>query len=285
MEKNMVDKTCLITGGTSGVGYATALGLARMGAIVVIVSRNEVSGNNTIKDLKSKSGNSQIDFISADLSESESIHELVGKFKSKYQSLHILSNNAAVLPTKRIVNSRGYEITFATNYLSHFLLSHLLLDTLERSSPSRIITVSGNIGLIKHGKIYFNDIHLEQTFNPLKAALQATFAKVLFSLELAKKLNNSGVTSNTFHPGVVRSQLGRRLPFPINYVMNFGMKLIPSQCKSALYLASNDSINNMNGVFFENGKAREFISKNYTKESSQRLWDLSLNLCGLSKNN
>jgi hypothetical protein len=138
------------------------------------------------------------------------------------------------------------------------------------------------MGLVKHGKIYFNDIHLKQSFNPIKALLQATLAKVTFSIELAKRLDNSGVTSNTFHPGIVRSKLGRNLPFPINLLLNFGMNFIQETCRSAVFLASDEKAAKMNGIFYENGKAREFKSKYYTRESAQKLWELSTTLCNLN---
>lgn len=280
----MIKKICLITGGTSGVGYATALGLARLGATVLIISRTEKNGSDTVQQLITQSNNKKIDFLIADLSEPDSIRDMVRTFKSRYNSLHVLSNNAACLTTKRVTNSRGYELVFASNYLSHFLLTHLLIDVLKKSAPSRILTVSGNVGLVKYGKIYFDDIHLEHSFNPLKATLQATFAKVLFSLELAKRIDGSGVTSNTFHPGFVRSRLGRNLPFPINLFVSMGMKVLPSKCASSVFLASDDSVEKLNGIFYENGTYHTFKSEHFTKDSVSRLWMLSTTLCDITDN-
>ena len=283
MNSSMKNRICLITGGTSGVGRATASGLARLGATVILVSRNESKGASVVREIINQSGNTRVEMLIADLSEPGSVAELARNFQSRYGSLHVLSNNAAVLPMKRKTNSLGHEIIFATNYLGHFLLNNLLLDMLKKSAPSRILTVAGNIGILRLGKIHFDDVQLEHSFSPLKATVQAAYAKVLFSLDLARKLEGSGVTSNAFHPGLVRSRLGRDLPVFMKPFFNAANAFMPRECKTSVFLASDDTIEKMTGVFYENGKAHIFTSRNCTDENIGKLWDMSEKLCFLSK--
>lgn len=283
MNYQLSKRVCLITGGTSGVGRATALGLARLGATVIIVCHTRESGEGTVKEMILETGNSNIDYITADFAEPDSIREAVSAFKEKYNKLHVLSNNAAVLPMKRKTNSLGIELTFAINYLSHFMLTNLLCNLLKNSKPARVLTVAGNIGIIKHGNIHFDDIQLEHSFNPLKATLQATFAKTIFALELAKKLEHTGVTSNAFHPGLVRSRLGRNFPFPLSTIATIGMIFLSRECKSAVSLASHNEYRQTTGLFYERGKFQRFKARNYNRETGEKLWKISEKLCGLSE--
>src|SRR6267143_1117010 len=139
---NMTSKICLVTGGNSGIGKATALGLAKMGATIVIVSRNKEKGETAVTDIIAKSGNKNVELIQADMSSQNSIHKLAEEFKARHEKLHVLINNAGVYLTKRTTTENGLELTFAVNYLGPFLLTSLLLDILEAGAPSRILNVT-----------------------------------------------------------------------------------------------------------------------------------------------
>jgi NAD(P)-dependent dehydrogenase (short-subunit alcohol dehydrogenase family) len=271
----MKGRVCLITGSTSGVGKAITTGLARLGATVVMLCRDRQKGTKIAEEIKNLSGNDRIDVMTADLSIQASIREFADEFRYKYNSLHVLSNNAATFPMHREVTSDGIEKIFATNYLSHFLLTNLLLDLLKKSAPSRVITVSGGPKILRHGKIDFDNIHLEDKFHPFRATLQAAFAKVVFSFELARRLRNSGVTSNTFHPGLVKSELARDFPWLLKPFICIAELLMSRECRTGVYLASSPEVEKVTGKFFVRNNPIEFQYRNYENDLQSRLWQLS----------
>jgi len=160
---NMVGKICVITGGNSGIGKATAVGLAKMGASVVIVSRNREKGESAVTDIIAKSGNKNVELIQADMSSQDSIHKLAEDFKARHEKLHLLINNAGVYLTKRTTTENGFESTFAVNHLGPFLLTSLLLDILKASAPSRIVNVTSEAH--NGAKINFEDLQGEKRFS------------------------------------------------------------------------------------------------------------------------
>lgn len=274
----MRDKICIVTGGSSGVGKATAMGLAKLGATVIIVSRNEVNANKVIQEISSKTGNNKILWMFADLSSQISIRNFVKTFKSKYDQLHILSNNAGMIQLRREVTAEGIEKTFAVDYLSHFLLSNLLIDLLKKGAPSRILTVAGGNRAIENAKIYFDDIQMEKNYNGIKAALQAALARVIFSIELAVRLEGTGITCNSFHPGFVKTGMGNNLPLPLRFMVSLMLPFLSEGCKTAEYLTTSSEVENVTGKIFKNSKPVKFI---YDPETGKKLWKLSEELTGL----
>ena len=201
----MQGKICLVTGASSGIGKATALGLAKMGATVVMVCRDANKGEAALSEIKRNSGSSSVDLLLADLSSQEAIRRLATEYKSKYQQLHVLINNAGVYYTKRHVTVDGLEAMFAVNYLARFLLTNLLLDIIKRSAPARVINVAG--AYHAKGKINFDDLQGEKDFDGQRANHQSKLADVLFTYELARRLEGTGVTVNCLHPGMVATDL------------------------------------------------------------------------------
>jgi len=278
----MKNRICLITGGTSGVGKATAIGLAKLGATVIIISRSEQRGVFTTESIKRKTGNNNIFYRTLDLSNFDMIIKFVDQFKNEFNALHVLSNNAAVLPLKKEFTTNGIEKIFAINYLSHFTLTYLFLDLLKSSSPSRIITVSGSPSLLKFGKIDLDDINLDRHYNPLKATYRAAVAKVAFSYELSKRLRDSGVTSNTFHPGLVKSNLTQNFPWFFRIAVNFAQYFFSEDCKTAVYLASSPEVEGVTGKFFQNKKMVDYNPRHSLDDYASALWEKSKELAGLS---
>jgi len=195
----MKDKVVMITGANSGIGKAASLALAKMGANVVMVTRNKEKGEAARAEIIKKSQNNSVDLLMADLSSLESVRKLAAEFEKKYSKLHVLVNNAGLFNQRRKVTTDGYENTFATNYLAPFLLTNLQLPTLEASAPSRIINVS-SVGHY-NGHVNFDDLNLEKDYGGWKAYGQSKLALVLFTHELAKKLQGTGVTVNACPPG------------------------------------------------------------------------------------
>ena len=277
----MKDRICLVTGGNSGVGKAIALGLAKLGAKVVILCRDKIRGSNAVDDIRSKSGNNNVDFAIADLSMISSIREFVDYFKQSYKGLHVLSNNAAAFPMKREETVDGIEKIFAVTYLGHFLLTNLLLDMLKESAPARIITVNGSPGILKKQRIRFEDIQFENKFSPFKAVLQSAFLKAVFTFEQAERLRGMGVTANTFFPGLIKSNLARNFPLYIKPFIKFAELFFKEQSKTGVYLASSHEVENASGMFFKNRKPVDFYAKNYNSKVGKELWALSERLCGI----
>src|SRR5215203_5258725 len=195
----MGEKVCLITGATSGIGKATAMGLATMGASVVMVGRDRGRGEAVMAEIKEKSSNASVDLMLADLSSQEEIRRLTDEFKEAYPRLDVLIINAGLFRGERITTADGLETTFAVNHLAYFLLTKLLLDVLKASAPSRIVNVSS--GEQRNGTIDFDDLQGEKGYKGAKAYSQSKLANVLVTYELARRLEGTGVTANCLHPG------------------------------------------------------------------------------------
>ncbi len=271
-------KVCLVTGGSSGVGRAIAAGCAREGAAVAIVSRDRTRGEAAARELRAETGSAEIEWLGADMSDLESVRALATGFAKRYGKLHLLSNNAASLSLDRQVTRQGFERTFATNYLGHFLLASLLLPCLRAGAPSRVITVSGHPATLVGARLDFADLMLEKGYSPIRATLRAALARVLFSFELARRLEGSGLCSNTFHPGLVRSSLPRSLPWFLRLPMSIGMLVLPRTCRTGVFLASSAEAEGKSGLFFVGERPRPFMPKYDLGADAARLWELSESL-------
>jgi NAD(P)-dependent dehydrogenase (short-subunit alcohol dehydrogenase family) len=275
----MKGKLILITGGSGGVGRAAALGLARMGARIVLLSRDRQRAEQTRQELVASSGNEGIELLQADLSEWASIRRAVEQFKERYDSLDVLMNCAGVLYLRRTVSVEGAEMTLAVEFLGHFLLANLLLDVLKRSAPARVLTVTGNAGPLRFARIHFDDLQLEGSYNPVRAKLQAELAKAMFSLELARRLEGTGVTANAFHPGLIRSRIIRNLPWYLRIPGAMGMAFLSKETATGLYLASSPEVERVSGRIFERVGREEKVP--FDSEATRRLWALAESLTGL----
>jgi NAD(P)-dependent dehydrogenase (short-subunit alcohol dehydrogenase family) len=279
----MKDKVVMITGANSGIGKAASLALAKMGATVVMVARNKERGEAARSEIIRKSQNSSVDLLLADLSSLESVRKLATDFKKKYAKLDVLINNAGLFNQRRRVTADGYENTFATNYLASFLLTNLQLDLLKASAPSRIINVS-SVGHY-NGHINFDDLNLEKEYGGWKAYGQSKLALVLFTHELAKKLQGTGVTVNAVHPGTVATNIWSRPFGPVGFIMALPKLFMTSPEKGAetiVYLASSYDAKGLNGEYVEKLKVKKSSDESYDEEIAHRLWDVSAKLTHLS---
>jgi retinol dehydrogenase-12 len=277
----MSDKVCLVTGGTSGVGRSIARALARSWATVMIVSQDAARGAAAAEDLRGEAGHERVEAMTADLSSMASVRALAEAVRRKHGALHVLSNNAALLSMTRRVTPEGVEAIFATNYLGHFLLANLLTDVLKTGAPSRVLTVSGQPGAIAWIRPRFDDPAGGRGWSPLTATLGAALAKVLFSLELARRLEGTGVTSNTFHPGLVRSGLASQLPWYLRFPVSLASLVFSSDSATGCYLALSPDVEKATGKCFSNKRAVPFTPSYDVGEAARSLWESSARLCGL----
>ena len=271
----MKNKICLITGGNSGIGKAAAIQLAKKGATVVILSRSKERGQQAVKDIIALSGNANIDLLVADLASQKSVRNAVQEFKSKYNSLHVLINNAAVFLPNRTETEEGIESTFAINYLSHFLLTDLLMDVLKSSAPSRIINVAS-----KHSgiTINFDDLMLTKKYSVMKAVGPTKLALVLFTKELARRLDGSGVTVNSLHPGLVKSNLLNNMPWVLRKIFNLISVSPEKGAETVVYLAASKEVEGVSGGFFVNCKPVKTTTIADDESLALRLWNKSMEL-------
>lgn len=287
MTKSMAGKICMVTGATSGIGEATALGLAHQRATVVVVGRNPQKGADTVDKIKSKTGNSSVKFMHADLSSQKDIRRLAEQFKSSYQRLDVLVNNAGGKFLSRQETVDGYEMTFALNHLAYFLLTNLLIEPLKVSGKSRIINVSSGA----HSgcsKINFDDLQFKKGYIGKKAYEHSKLANVLFTYELARRLKGTRITVNAVHPGGVITNFCKNNGW-VSWAKHVTAHLLarnlvgPTEgAKTSLYLATSPDVEGVSGKYFSNLKAVYSSSASYDENAAKRLWDVSLGLTGLS---
>lgn len=280
----MSGKVCMITGANSGIGKATALGLARMGATVVMVCRDQNRGKAAMDEIKAQSDNKSVNLMIADLASQNSIRQLVKDFKVSYQQLHVLINNAGVAKANRTLTVDSIETTFAVNHLAPFLLTNLLLDMLKAGTPTRIVNVSSMVH--KWGAIDFDDLQGEKRYNMDKAYNQSKLADVLFTYELARKLQGTGVTVNSLEPGMVATDFGREYTgFKRLMTTKIWRPLMKSPEKGAetsIYLASSPEVEGITGKHFINKKATKSSKESFNESTSKRLWKVSEELTKLA---
>ena len=283
MEKknwNVSDKKILITGSSRGIGFYTALGLAEKGANVIIVSHDEERCREAVKKISEKFGEDSARYYVADLSSQTEIRDLAEKVKSDYDQLDVLINNVGGWFSSYRESEDGIEKTFALNHLSYFLLTGLLLDLLKNSTPSRIINVASDAHEQMDG-INFGDIQFRDRYRPYLTYAQSKLANIMFTYELADRLEDSNITVNALHPGSVASKLYRNFGI-LEPLINFWIKLTGKTSKegaeTSIYLASSGEVSDVSGKYFVNKEQKPSSQASYDKESWERLWEISENM-------
>ncbi len=280
----MIGKTVLITGGTGGIGRAAAVGLAAMGARVGITGRDRVRAEAAAAAIARDSGNPAIDIFVADLSSQAEVRRLAAEVLAAYPRLDVLLNNVGGFWAHRHVTTDGLERTFALNHLAPFLLTNLLLDRLTAGAPARIVTVSS--GAQAMGRIDFDDLMGEGSYSGQRAYNQSKLANVMFTYELARRLEGTGVTATALHPGVTNTAFSAEDParafVPLVAIMRPFMRSPERGADTAVYLASSPEVEGVSGVYFADRKAKRSHASSYDTAAAARLWEVSTDLVGLT---
>jgi NAD(P)-dependent dehydrogenase (short-subunit alcohol dehydrogenase family) len=280
----MQDRICLITGGTNGIGKSTAQGLARLGATVVIVGRSAQKTSQVVEEIRSATGNPNVDSLLADLSSQQEVRHLASDFKRKYSQLHVLLNNAGGTFTTRQLSVDGIEMTLALNHLAYFLLTNLLLDTLEASAPARIINVSSNAH--SRGTIDFDNLQGERSYSSFGPYGNSKLANILFTIELAHRLEGTGVTVNALHPGFTNTGFGKNNPGLLMKIMGAVVPLIARSpekgAATSIYLASSPEVQSITGKYFVDCRVSQPAPQASDSAVARRLWDVSAEMVHLA---
>lgn len=278
----MEPKICLVTGANSGIGFATAEGLAKQGAHVVLVSRDAKRGEDARQEITSRTGNSAIDVLVGDLSSFADIRQLAEQVGERYGRLDVLINNAGGVFSQKQLSQDGYEMTFAVNYLAPFLLTHLLLDSLKASGAGRIINVAS--------RMQTNQLRLEVLpkqdagrYSGMNVYKQAKTALLMLTYFLAKQLPKNEVTVNALHPGVIYTpQSARSAPSFVRPLMKLVMQSPEQGAATSLYLATSPEVSQITGNYYTGLQPVRTVPISYDAALQQQLYEQSLIWTGLS---
>jgi NAD(P)-dependent dehydrogenase (short-subunit alcohol dehydrogenase family) len=280
--ERMAGKLCLTTGGSRGIGRVAAAELAAMGATVVIVARDAERGADTVAEIEHKTGHSA-GLLLADLSSLEEIRKVAREYRERYDRLDVLINNAGAVFSQRAVTVDGFERTFALNHLAYFLLTNLLLDLLRTDAPSRIVNVSSTAH--QGAVLDFDDLQSERKYSGFRAYGRSKLANILFTHELARRLEGTEVTANCLHPGVVATGFNKNNGILMRLGMTIARPFLISPEKGAetiVYLASSPAVEGVTGEYFVNCTATSSSPASYDEEAARRLWEVSARLTGIS---
>ena len=284
LKANMSGKICLVTGATNGIGKAAAQALAQIGATVVIVGRSAAKTVQVVEEIRAASGNKNVDSLLADLSSQQEVRRLADEFKSKYPHLHVLLNNAGGTFTTRQLSVDGIEMTFAFNHLAYFLLTNLLLDTIKASTPARIINVSSDVH--SSGKIDFDNLQGERSYSSFGPYGNSKLANILFTTELARRLEGTGVTGNALHPGLTSTGFGKNNPGFLMKIMGVLVPLIARSpekgAATSIYLASSPEVQSITGKYFVDCKVTQPAPQATDMAVARKLWDVSAEMVHLA---
>ena len=287
----------MITGGNSGIGFATARKLAAKGFHVILASRNQQTSAQAMARIRASQPNASVESIPLDLASFASVRQCAAAFQAKGYPLHVLINNAGGSnPGKQArFTADGFELTFGTNHLGHFLLTNLLLDDLKRSAPARVITVSSQLHIPGYGggpppDFDYDNLKGEKYYNANIFYRNSKLANMWFTYELQRRLKGTGVTSNAVCPGFVPAAIADRRTSPIERFMYKQIlarmpfaRSLEQASASYLFTATDPALEGVGGKFIVDGKERRSSDESYDEQKARRLWDLSWAWCGLDR--
>jgi len=277
----MQGKVCIVTGANTGIGKETARALAMGGAHVVIGCRDPVRGAAACAELAADVDGAELTALDLDLASLASVRAFAAEFIARFDRLDVLVNNAGIWSGRRQLTTDGFELTFGVNHLGHFLLTHLLRDRLIASAPARVVTVSS--ALYARGRIDFDDLQTERSYSRTRAYGAAKLANVLFTVELARRLEGSGVTANVLHPGAVASDFIRELPDFIRWAAGLVLASPERGARTSVWAATSPELAGVSGAYFSGCRIRALRGPARDPEIAARLWEVSADLAGLPR--
>jgi len=292
MDWDIKGKYCMVTGASSGIGRQTALGLARLGARVTLVCRDPLRGQAAHEYICRGSGNRSVELMLADLSSQREIRELAVNYRSKHDRLHILVNNAGIIMANRELSVDGIEMTFAVNYIAYFMLTNLLVDILKEGAPARVVNLTSSMH--RNARLDFGNLQGEKQYNRDRAYAQSKLADVIFTNELARRLEGTGVTANSVCPGAVSSNIWVPSSKIIATFFRLLMKGPEQGAVLPLYVAASGEVAGVTGKYFQTGQHLKGAAvktggtvclpsvRACDEETAKRLWQLSESLTGIS---
>ena len=279
---SMTGKNVLITGGTSGIGKAAAIALASMGARVGITGRDQARAKLAATEISRESGAPAVDVFVADMSSQTEVRRLADEVLAAYPRLDVLLNNVGGFWANRHVTADGLEHTFALNHLAPFLLTSLLLERLTASAPARVVTVSSAAQSM--GRIDFDDLMGERKYSGQRAYNQSKLANVMFTYELSKRLEGTGVTATAVHPGMTSTDFSAEDPAlgVLVRILRPFMQTPAEGADTAVYLASSPEVEGTSGGYFVKRKTKRSHASSYDSATTGRLWQVSADLVGFA---
>lgn len=277
----MTGKTCVVTGASSGIGLETAVALARAGARVAAVCRLPEKGARAVADIRRRSGSGDVMLFVADLSSQRAVRGLAAQLVAGLSRVDVLVNNAGVIVRERVLTEDGVETTFAVNHLAYFLLTRLLEPLLVASAPARVVNVASRAH--NSGRLRLDDLMGGRDYDGWQAYCQSKLANVVFTYELARRLEGTGVTANCLHPGLIGTNLGHAGPSWIRYGLRIARPFLPSPAKGAatsIHLASSPEVESVSGKYFADRGERRSSDASYDPAVAARLWKVSEELTG-----
>ncbi|MEN8159600.1 MAG: SDR family oxidoreductase [Myxococcota bacterium] len=278
------DKTIVLTGATSGIGRATALGLARLGTRLILVGRDPGRAEETRAAIRETTARDDVEILLGDFASQAEVRRVADEILARTDAIHVLLNNAGVTLMRRSETQDGLETTFAVNHLAYFLLTGLLLPRILAAAPgARIVNVASDAH--RFGALDFDDLQSERSYGGMRVYGRSKTANILFTVELARRLEGRGVTVNALHPGAVATRLGRGHGPVLDLVQRAAgvfMKRPEQGAETSLYLATSPEVEAVTGRYFASCREKEPEAYATDGVSARRLWEISAQLTGLS---
>ena len=275
-------KTVVVTGATSGIGRATAVGLAKLDSRLILVGRDAGRAEETVAAIRKATGRKDVEVVRGDFARQAEVRRVADELLARTEAIHVLVNNAGVTMMKRTTTPDGFETTFAVNHLGYFLLTGLLLPRLRAAAPgARIVNVASDAH--RWGPLDFDDLQNEREYKGLRVYGQSKTANLLFTRELARRLAGSGVTANALHPGAVATRLGRGsglLVDGLQRLVGLFMKSPERGAETSLFLATAPELEGVNGRYFADKREKQPRPHASDDALASRLWDVSEDLTG-----
>lgn len=276
--EEVLGRTMVVTGAAAGIGKATAVELARRGARVVVVARSAGRAEAALAEIAAAARGEPPEVVAIDLASLAAVRAGAAELLRRHRQLHVLINNAGVSTPRRQTSADGFELTFAVNHLAPFLLTRLLLGSLRNGAPARVVNVASVVH--RRGRMHWDDLQLERGWSGRAAYAQSKLANILFTRELARRLEGSGVTANCVHPGLIASELVRRFPLPLRWAFRLLGGRPEEGAAGPVLLAASPALASVNGRYFDRTHEAAPSPAASDDAAAVRLWEISERLVG-----